>query len=792
MVRSFLLLFSLLIVAMGGYSQGTKNVLKGRVTDAVTGKPLAGASILVADLKTGSNTNDSGYYQLNNISQGQHLLEVSYVGYASHSEYVLIGQLTQRDFSLKSSVVENEEVVVTGISTATQSKRNPTPVTVIRKQELLRSVSTNLIDALSNKPGITQLSTGPAISKPVIRGMGYNRVIVLNDGVRQEGQQWGDEHGIEIDEQSVQKVEVLKGPASLMYGSDAMAGVINILTNVPVQEGTLKGSVVSNYQTNNRLRSLHLNLGGNSNGFNWNAYGSVKGAEAYRNKYDGPVYNSNFNELNYGGYVGYNGNWGYSHLLVSNFHQNLGIIEGERNDAGEFLKLLPGGQEAVADNGDFKTIRPQVPRQEIRHFKIASDNNFQLGVNHITLNIGYQRNQRMEYGNPDDTKEKELYFDLNTLTYSGVFHWKEKKTWKASVGVNGMIQSNANKGLEVLIPEYHMFDAGFFAYLQKTTDRLTFSGGLRFDNRLINADAFIDNGAPVFKALRKDFSNISGSAGLSYLASKAVTFKLNLSRGFRAPSIPELTSNGAHEGTNRYEYGNSSLKSENSLQADLGAEFNAEHVSFSATLFMNQVNNYIYYRKLESALGGDSLVDGNIAFRFDQQNARLAGFELELDIHPHPLDWLHFENTFSYVRGRFTTPVEGNRNIPFIPAAHWVSELRADLLKKERLFRNLSVRLQLDNTFSQRDVFDVYDTETPTPGYALVNAGISSDISNKKRTVATLYFNVMNIGDLAYQQHLSRLKYTMENPQTQRVGVFNMGRNFNFKIMIPISANWKK
>ncbi|ULQ52593.1 TonB-dependent receptor [Flavihumibacter fluvii] len=765
--------------------------MSGTVVDAKTGHPLAGASVFIADLKTGASTNDQGQYVVNNISLGQHLVEVSYIGYASVSEFVTVSPVTKKDFQLNISVVENEQVVVTGISTATQARRNPTPVTVMRKQELLRSVSTNLIDALSSKPGVSQLSTGPAISKPVIRGMGYNRVIVLNDGVRQEGQQWGDEHGIEIDEQSVQKVEILKGPASLMYGSDAMAGVINILTNVPVQEGMLKGAIVSNYQSNNKLRALHLNLGGNKNGFNWNAYGSLKAAADYRNKYDGPVFNSNFNEKNFGGYAGYNGNWGYSHVLVSNFHQMLGVIEGDRNEAGQFIKLLPGGQEGIPDAADFNSIHPQVPMQEVKHFKIASDNNFQFGAHNLTVNLGYQRNQRMEFGNPDDLNEKELYFDLNTITYSGIFHWKEKKTWKAAIGVNGLVQNNSNKGLEVLIPEYKMIDAGVFGYLQKTMDKFTLSGGLRFDNRHINAAAFSENGVPKFESLNKDFSNISGSGGISYLVAKSLTFKFNISKGFRAPSIPELASNGAHEGTNRYEYGNKSLQSENSWQIDLGGDYHEDHISMSASLFVNHINNYIYYRKLESVAGGDSLVNGNLAFKFDQQNATLAGFELEIDIHPHPLDWLHFENTFSYVRGRFATPIEGNRNIPFIPAAHWVSELRADFLRKEKLVRNLSLRLQLDGTFAQGQVFDVYETETKTPGYALLNAGLSADISTKKRTVATLFLNVMNIGDVAYQQHLSRLKYTAENIVTGRTGVYNMGRNFNVKLLIPLSISLK-
>ena len=205
---------------------------------------------------------------------------------------------------------------------------------------MLRSSGTNIIDALSRiVPGVAALSTGPAVSKPIIRGLGYNRVITINDGVRQEGQQWGDEHGIEIDEASVQRVEILKGPASLLYGSDGMGGVVNIISNVPVERGVMKANYHVATNSNNGLISNHLNWSGHANnGFNWNLYGSFKNAHAYQNKYDGRVLGSQFNERNFGGYIGVNKKWGYSHLLVSNFNQNFGMIEGDRDDAtGQFV-----------------------------------------------------------------------------------------------------------------------------------------------------------------------------------------------------------------------------------------------------------------------------------------------------------------------------------------------------------------------------------------------------------------------------------------------------------------------
>ncbi|HUR10595.1 MAG TPA: TonB-dependent receptor [Flavitalea sp.] len=772
-----------------------RNSLSGRILDAATNLPLAGASVYIPDQKRGIVCDNSGHYRLANLGSGKHLIEISHVGYATTTEYIDVNGDVTRDFYLAFSLLENNEVVITGVNTATQLRRSPAPVSVIRHAELVRTVSTNLFDAIARKPGITQLSTGPAVSKPFIRGLGYNRILVINDGVRQEGQQWGDEHGVEIDEYSVSKVEIMKGPASLMYGSDALAGVINIITNVPVAEGTIKGSVISNYQTNNRMRGIGGNIGGNNNGFNWNAFGSYKAAGDYTNRYDGRVYNSKFIEKNLGGYIGYNGRWGFTHLLASNFNQHPGLVEGERNSNGEFIKRVSGGGTAILSSDDFNYVNPAIPFQHINHFKIATDNSFKISGGTITLNIGYQQNKRKEFGNIEQPESYGLFFDLRSLTYNLAYHFAEKNGWRTTAGFTGMRQTNRNRGEEMLIPEYVLNDAGGFVFSQKSADQLTVSGGLRFDTRHIHADEFEENNQLKFRALRKNFSNVSGSLGITYAVSPKVTVKFNAAKGFRAPSIPELASNGAHEGTNRYEYGNSSLKSETSMQFDGAIEANTEHISFSAAVFTNSINNFIFYRKLLTASGSDSLVNsgGNPipAYRFSQDKALLIGGEFTVDIHPHPFDWLHFENSFSTVSGRFNQNTGGTKNLPLIPAPRLLSELRAVLFEKGKTLRNVTIKMEVEKTFSQDHPFTAYGTESATPGYTLLNSGISTDVYSKKNMLFTFYISAMNLGDVAYQNHLSRLKYFAENPVTGRKGIFNAGRNFSFKMNIPLSWSLK-
>ncbi len=769
-----------------------KGSLSGVITDIKTGLPIEGASVYIADIKTGTKTDSKGTFTIFNISDGIHLVEISHIGYSTIAENVEMNGDTKKDFSLAESIIENSAVVVTGVTKATQLKKVPFQVSVIKKEELLQNTSSNIVENISRKPGVSTIATGPAISKPLIRGLGYNRVLTINDGVRQEGQQWGDEHGIEIDEASVNKIEVLKGPASLVYGSDAMAGVINIITTAPVQNNRIKLNAGSNYQTNNTLRNFYGNFAGNINGFNWNVYGTVKAAADYKNKYDSYVFNSKFNEHNLGGYIGYNGGWGYSHLLISNFNLKTGLVEGERDDEGFFVKELAGGGQVRATTNDFKNTNPEIPYQHIRHFKIVTDNNFKLGKKNLAFNFAWQHNQREEFGNPADLNERALFFDLKTFTNTTQLHFKEINGWKISLGVNAMQQQNTNKGVEQLIPDYTLFDIGGYIFFQKEIKKFAFSGGVRYDTRNIDVKHLMDSTEIKGNAFKKTFSNLSGSFGATYAVNKTINLKANIARAFRAPGIPELASNGSHEGTTRYEYGDENLKSEISTQADAAFEYNNRHFSVNVSAYYNYFSNFIFYRKLENLSGTDSLVnvggEAVTAFKFDQEKAHLAGVEIVLDLHPHPLDWLHFQNSFSYVEGRLEKAIEGTKNLPFIPAPRLLTELRADFKKTGDAISNFYIKFEVENNFRQTKAFTAFNTENETPAYTLLNAGFGAGFKNKKdHELCSLNFSVNNIADVAYQNHLSRLKYAAVNPSTGRTGVYNMGRNFSVKLNVPLS-----
>ena len=677
------------------------------------------------------------------------------------------------------------EVTVTGVTGDTKLKHSTAPISVVTPQELRSTASTNIIDAISHQPGVSQLTTGGSISKPIIRGLGYNRVVVMSEGVRQEGQQWGDEHGVEVDGSSVNSVEILKGPASLMYGSDAMAGVVILHAQPTLAEGEMRANVSSEYQTNNGLFGYNLSIAGNQKGFVWDARYSDKLAHSFKNKYDGYVPGSQFRERAGRLMLGLNKAWGHSRLIWTAYHLTPGIVEGERDSET--------GELEHAEGWSAHQYGKSLPFQQVKHYKLVWDNSFNLHSGNIKAIIGYQQNRRQEFEESAD--EYELYFKLHTLTYDLRYVTNERNGWKFSTGIGGMYQKSGNEGEEYLIPDYHLFDFGIYATATKNiSNRWTLNGGVRYDHRRLHGNELIEDGNKRFNDFSRNFNGLTGSIGAVYNINEHFNVRLNLARGFRTPNMSELASNGVHEGSIRYELGNQQLKPEYSLQADLGLDFTSQYVSAQVALFANRINNYIFTHRLNQ-----DIEEGYLTYAYTQGDARLLGFEAGIDF--HPVHSIHFSNSFSYVDAQLMHASADKKYLPFTPAPRWSSELKWELFHHSHttvnhhhmmgavhrsLFNNLYVAAGLDCYLKQTHIYSADDTETETPGYALLSLSAGTDIQVKGKKIAELYVTADNLLNKAYQNHLSRLKYADENVVTGRRGVFNMGRNITFKIVLPI------
>jgi iron complex outermembrane receptor protein len=744
----------------------------GKVIDAQTKEPLPGATVTIQDLKISAQADIDGKFSFNRIpDKGKFLVQISYIGYKYQNQTIDFATSKNITFALQPSLIEANEVVVTGTVTGSDSKKNSTSVGVLTHDQMLDRPSTNLIDAISKVGGVSQITTGQAISKPVIRGLSYNRIVTLSDGIKQQGQQWGDEHGIEIDQYSADRVEVLRGAASLLYGADALGGVINILEPLTVQDGTIRGEVLSNYSTNGGLTANSVMLTGNKQGFVWRGRGTYKNAYSFKT----PDYyfpNSGFNETATEGMVGLNKKWGYSHVNVSYFKNNIGFYSPALNNAGAFIN----------DNGDtftdseLKDRNLAFPRQGISHFKIASNSNFLFNKGNLKLDLGYQNNVRKEFPNINPG----LFFDLNTYSLDAKYYVNAKNGWQPVIGLSTDHGQSKNKGVDYLIPSYNNFGVGVFYYVKKDWENSSFNAGLRYDYRRNKGDGLVVDGEQKFTDFKTTFSNVSGAAGYTHQFTDKFNFKANLSSGYRAPNPAEQASNGVHEGTFRYEKGSSDLKAEKSYQADVTFQYATEVLDFSTSLYNNYINDYIFL----SQKNGETInVKNDMGqtetlglFRYSQDNANLYGTDVSLIFHPVKL--IHFENTFSYVHAQ---NLANHGPIPFIPATSLRNELRIEPTIKNLKSSYFSVGL--DNFFAQNRIADF---ETTTSGYSLLRAGIGSSFKLGKQVVR-LNISGNNLLDKKYYDHLSRFKPGRLDETNPTFGIYNQGRNVTFGIYLPLS-----
>lgn len=677
------------------------------------------------------------------------------------------------------------DLIVTGVTGDTKLKHATAPISIVTPQTLHSTASTNIIDAIAKQPGVSQITTGSGISKPIIRGLGYNRVVVISEGVRQEGQQWGDEHGVEVDGNSVNSVEILKGPASLMYGSDAMAGVVILHSEPTLAEGEMKANIGTEYQTNNGLFAYNLAFAGHQKGFVWNGRYSEKTAHAYKNKYDGYVPGSQFRERAGRLMLGLNKQWGHSRLTWTAYHLTPSIIEGKRDEETGDL---------IAEYSPVKSYSKALPFQQVKHYKLVWDNSLNLSSGYLKTIIGYQQNRRQEFEESAD--EFELYFKMSTLTYDIRYITNEWAGWKLSAGVGGMYQNSLNKGEEYLIPDYKLFDVGLYATANKAIgDKWTLNGGVRYDHRRLHGYGLIEDDEIRFNDFCRHFNGLTGSIGAVYNISDQWNLRLNVARGFRTPNMSELASNGVHEGSIRYELGTEQLKAEYSLQADLGIDFTSPYVSAQLALFANRIDNYIFTHRLPVAIEDDYLT-----YVYTQGDARLLGFEAGIDF--HPIHSVHFGNTFSYVDAQLMHQSTDTKHLPFTPAPRWTSELKWELIHHAHTtvghHQHHTIpthRIQLNNLFvsagiecylKQSHIYRADETETETPSYTLLNLQAGTDIQLGNKKLAEFYIIADNLLNKAYQNHLSRLKYADFNAVTGRQGVYNMGRNITMKLIIPI------
>ncbi len=720
------------ILALGiSFVATAQNKIIGTVTDAEQ-KPLANVIVSLPEIHKETVTNETGNFTLNTIPQGNFKISFSLVGFERKTLSVSVTTSeTTVNISLAPRITHMDEVIVSTAFNKIQSQ-NVMKVEHQNIKSLQQKGSATLIEGLATIPGVSQVSTGASIGKPVIRGLSGNRVLVYTQGVRLENQQFGEEHGLGLNDAGVESVEVIKGPASLLYGSDALGGVLYFNPEKFANSGDWSADFSQRLFSNTMGSNSSLGLKTSGDHWKFLVRGSYNSHADYQIADGDRVTNTRFNETDLKAGIGYNSSV-FSSVLRYNFNKlNLGIPE-----------------EGIAEQSNGRDVL--YPRQGVDNHILSLHNTFYFKTSKLDADLGYIFNDRSEF---EDSNVAVLHMELATFNYDVKYYLPKLGKLETIVGVQGMNQTNRNFGEELLIPNALTNDFGVFGTTNYEWKSNVIQAGLRFDNRKIATENHgLVGEEGYFEALKRNFNSFNASLGYKTNFAENVTMRLNIASGFRAPNLAELTSNGVHEGSNRYEIGNADLKNEQNVQTDLNLEYKSSHFELFANGFYNHINDYIYI----SPNGG--VIDGNNVYDYVQANARLYGGEAGIHFHPHPLDWLHLYSSFETVIGE----KDNGEALPLIPANRWNTTFRGEFNIKNWWTAGFAT-VNIESVFDQNN-YSAF--ETKTNDYTLVNLSVGGKI-NIGKTHFNLNLNGNNIFDKRYVSHLSRLKAD---------GIPNMGRN---------------
>lgn len=726
--------FLILFIGLSALTQA-QNKLTGKITDA-NNQPLSGVDVYITELHKGTSTDNNGNYTITNLPTANFAVTTAFIGYQSQTKNILISTGSNTlNFTLKEAVFKMDEVIISTPFNKLQSQ-NVMKVERASIQQLKNKGAATLVEGITSLPGVSQVSTGVAIGKPVIRGLRGNRVLVYSQGLRLENQQFGAEHGLGVDESSVESVEVIKGPASLLYGSDAMGGVLFFNPLKFAEDNTYKLDVNQKYFSNTQGSSTSFGFRKSYKSWKFLTNGTHRFQSDYKIPNGLRVTNSRFDETIFNSAVNFN-----NKLISSTVRFN-------------FDHTLVGIPEEIGLQTTNKTHT--YPYQNLTNKMVSLNNIIFLPNSKITSTFGYTFNDRKEIEEAitNTNSVPALHLKLKTYSYDVKWHLPKLKNFESILGIQGMHQKNQTLGIDVLVPNAQTNDFGVFLTGNYKINKNSFQGGVRFDNRNLSTQKSIDAEQHVFNAIDRNFKNVTASFGYKTTLFGAVTSRFNFAAGFRAPNLAELTSNGVHEGSNRYEIGNNDLQSEHNFQSDVALEYKTLHFEVFANGFYNSINKYIYI-----APTGEML-DNNYVYNYVQNNAELYGGEFGFHIHPHPIDWLHINSSYEMVIGKQSNGVY----LPLIPANKLTNTLRVEFNEKD-WFQKGFAAITFESHFKQNKVGNF---ETPTNQYNLINIGAGGTIKLKKIDFS-INFNVNNLANTSYISHLSRLKVD---------GIPNIGRNF--------------
>jgi iron complex outermembrane recepter protein len=720
-----------------------QNKITGRITDQ-SSLPLAGATIFLPELNKGTVSDSDGFYELSNLPNGKIKIQFSFIGYTNKIETILLsGTSIEMNIVLQPSVIETEEIVVSGGYNSTQHE-NAVKIETLELHPLTVKPTPNFTEILTRIPGVDMISKGSGVSKPVIRGLSMNDILVLNNSVRFENYQYSSHHPLGIDEFGIEDVEVIKGPASLLYGSDAIGGVINFIKEKPAPVGVVMGDYNMQLFSNTLGMTNNLGIKGASDHF----YGGVRFGQKTNADFlqGGGDYapNSRFNEYSLKSNAGFTGRAGTFKLFYDYNKQNLGLVENE-------------AIEGISERGR----NCKIFYQQLNTHLLSSQNKLYLGKMKLDLNSSYQNTELIHFGEED---VYEIQMDLATLLYEAKLHLPSIANSEYIIGFQGMNQSNTNLNNRetILLPNAQTNNYSAFGLVQQQLlEKLKLQAGVRYDNKYIDSEAVGSPGSSDYRAsIDKNYGSFSGSLGATYNISEEFLIRANLASAYRTPNLAELTSNGQHE--TRFEVGDENLVPENSYEIDLSLHYHKDNFTFDIAGFQNRINDYIFISPT-----GETTTSGIGIYQYMQSDSKLYGGEVGFHLHPESIKWLHFRTTYSTVVGK----QDNEDYLPFVPANKLNFEFRAEKDQLSFLY-NPFISANSNTAFDQNKAAP---DETTTAGYTLIDFAIGGNLKAGNQLIS-IGIGANNIFDKKYIDHLSTLK---------EVNRYNPGRNISLTLKVP-------
>jgi len=718
--------------------------LSGIITDKKTNEKLPGVNIYIPELQKGTVTDEKGYYQFEHLPHGDFKIQYSFVGYSKIIKTVHISnEALTLNISLQEESILAEEIVVSGGSYSSQHE-NAIKIVSLNAEKIKMADSPSFIEAIAQTPGVDMISKGSGISTPVIRGLSLSNILVLNNGVRMENFQFSENHPFMINESGVDRVEIIKGPASLLYGSDAIGGVINIIDEKPPAKNQVQADAGVNYFSNTQGVNADVGIKNTTkNDWFWIVRGGIKSHADYHEGGGRQVPNSRFNTASLKLNTGINKTYGKFVIRYNYDRMKLGLT-------------IPDAVE-LTDNNQHKN---DFWYQDLTNHFLASNNTLFVKQTKLEFNLAFQQNNRKLLGSELTPVFTIVDMQLNTFNYEMKAYFSLPANNELIAGFHGMQQQNTN-GIapDHVLPDYSMNDVSIYTlFKHSATDKFNLQFGLRYDWRFIDVPEQLKTGAPdetdYLQKLETDYGNLNGSLGATYHLNEKFLFRANIATAYRSPNIAELTQDGMHG--DRYEQGNRDLVPQKSIETDLSVHYHAKHFIFDIASFYNYLNDYIYLSPTN-----DTTASGAKIYRYTQNDASIYGFETGIAYRKNRID---VKISYAYLRGE----QKNDENLPFIPQNKVNAHI--ELLKKEWTFlHDLKFRISGVYAFEQNHPA-MFETETDD--YFVLNSSFRFKLTGKKQALSFKIF-ANNILDKQYFDHLSTLK---------DLGYHNTGRNIGIGI----------